>query len=64
MNVFKIFATMSLVDAISKPLALIRSNLANTENASGSLSARLGRLASSFAKVATASAVFLGPWGP
>ena len=63
MNVFKIFATMSLVDAISKPLAYIQKSLKSTEGAAGSLSNRLGRLATGFGKVAAASAIFLGSLG-
>lgn len=63
MNGFKIFATMSLVDAISNPLAKIQSAMKSAETASGSLSNRLGRLATAFGKVAAAGAIFLGGLG-
>ena len=63
MNVFKVFATMSLVDAISRPLARIQSSLNNTDGLVGGLSARLGRLATAFGRLAVPAAVFLGSLG-
>lgn len=56
MNLFSVFATMSLHDAISRPLALIRASLGRTEGGADSLSGRLGHLASSFGAVAVAAA--------
>ena len=60
MEVFKIFATMSLVDAMSRPLGTIQTNLKGTEAAAGSLSTRLGRLSVGLAKAAGLATVFLG----
>ena len=59
MEVFKVFATMNLVDAISKPLGIVRGNLKKTEASTESLSVRLGRLGSNLKKAALPAAAFL-----
>ena len=60
MEVFKIFATMSLHDAVSKPLAAIRASMSSTEGVAGRLSSGLGKLAIGLGVAAVGGAAFLG----
>jgi TP901 family phage tail tape measure protein len=63
MEVFKAFATLSLMDMISGPLGGIRGALAATDAATGGLGLRMGRLALAMAPVAIAAGVVLGGLG-
>jgi TP901 family phage tail tape measure protein len=63
MEVFKAFATLSLMDMISSPLQTIRASLAATDAATGGLGVRMGRLAAAMAPVAIAAGVVLGSFG-
>jgi TP901 family phage tail tape measure protein len=63
MNVFRVFATMSLADMISGPLGMIRRATGKVDQGFGGLSARAGRLALSLAPAAIASAVLLSTFG-
>jgi len=63
MEVFNVFATLSLVDMMSGPLARIRGSVAHTENSVASLGQRMGSLAMSMAPVALAAGALLAAFG-
>lgn len=63
MNAFKIFATMSLADAISKPLAHIQSSIKKTGGAIKGLSSRVAGMGAGLRKLAVPATVFLGSLG-
>lgn len=63
MEVFSVFATLSLVDMISGPLDRVRRTLGGMENGVASLRTRMGNLALSMAPVALAAGVILGSFG-
>ncbi|WP_165064448.1 phage tail tape measure protein [Desulfovibrio sp. ZJ200] len=63
MEVFKIFATLSLVDMLSGPLRKIRQEMRGVDEATTSLHARMGRLALAMGPLAIASGVMLGAFG-
>lgn len=63
MEVFSVFATLSLVDMISGPLGRVRHALGGVENGVASLGKRMGDLALAMAPVALAAGVILGSFG-
>lgn len=63
MEVFSVFATLSLADMISGPLGGIQSSMRNLEGDVGSLSTRMGNLTLSMAPVALAAGALLGVFG-
>lgn len=63
MEVFKVFATFSLMDMISGPLGRINSSLHEVGNGAASLSARFGSLAASMAPLALGAGAVLGAFG-
>ncbi|WP_035066339.1 phage tail tape measure protein [Nitratidesulfovibrio termitidis] len=63
MEVFSVFATMSLQDMISGPLGLITTRMKQLAQAADGLGGRMGKLAISMAPVAVAAAVLLGTLG-
>ena len=63
MEVFSVFATLSLVDMISGPLARIRTAMGGVEGGVASLGRRMGNLALGMAPVALAAGVLLGAFG-
>lgn len=63
MEVFSVFATMSLVDLLSGPLGGIRSAMSGVSGATDSLGGRLGRLAVAMAPVVVSAGVLLGALG-
>ncbi len=63
MEVFSVFATLSLVDMISGPLDRVRRTLGGVENGVASLGTRMGNLALAMAPVALAAGVILGSFG-
>lgn len=63
MEVFSVFATMSLQDMISGPLGFITSRMKQLAQAADGLGGRMGKLAISMAPVAVAAAVLLGTLG-
>lgn len=63
MEVFNIFATLSLQDLLSGPLGRIRQAMRNVEGSATSLSQRFGNLALSMAPVALAAGTVLGAFG-
>ena len=63
MEVFSVFATLSLVDMISGPLARIRTAMGGVEGGVASLGRRMGNLALGMAPVALAAGVLLGSFG-
>ena len=63
MEVFSVFATLSLVDMISGPLARIRTAMGSVEGGVASLGRRMGNLALGMAPVALAAGVLLGSFG-
>lgn len=63
MEVFSVFATLSLVDMISGPLDRVRRTLGGVENGVASLGTRMGNLALAMAPVALAAGAILGSFG-
>lgn len=63
MEVFKVFATLSLVDMLSGPLGKIRQAMGNVDTATKSLHARMGRLALAMGPLALGAGVLLGSFG-
>lgn len=63
MEVFSVFATLSLVDMLSGPLDRIRGAMGGVNGAAAGLGDRMGRLALALAPVALAAGVLLGAFG-
>ncbi len=63
MEVFSVFATLSLVDLISRPLGKIGAAMKAVDGASAGLGQRMGKLALAMGPVALASGVMLGAFG-
>lgn len=63
MEVFKVFATLSLVDMLSGPLGKIRQAMGNVDAATRSLHARMGQLALAMGPLALGAGVLLGSFG-
>ena len=63
MEVFSVFATLSLVDMLSGPLDRIRGAMGGVNGAAAGLGNRMGRLAIAMAPVALAAGVLLGSFG-
>lgn len=63
MEVFSVFATLSLVDMISGPLDRVRRAVGGVEGGVASLGQRMGNLALSMAPVALAAGALLGAFG-
>lgn len=63
MEVFSVFATLSLVDMISGPLDRVRNAMRTVEGGMVSLGQRMGNLALGMAPVALAAGVMLGAFG-
>lgn len=63
MEVFKVFATLSLSDMISAPLRAIRAGVGSVGDAVTGLGNRMGRLALAMAPFAIAGGVILGSFG-
>jgi len=63
MEVFSVFATLSLVDMISGPLDRVKNAMKSMEGGVSSLGRRMGNLALGMAPVALAAGVMLGAFG-
>ena len=63
MEVFSVFATLSLVDMMSGPLDRVRNAMRTVEGGMVSLGQRMGNLALGMAPVALAAGVMLGAFG-
>ena len=63
MEVFSVFATLSLVDMTSGPLGRVRNAMKSVEGGVASLGKRMGNLALGMAPVALAAGVMLGSFG-
>lgn len=63
MEVFSVFATLSLVDMISGPLDRVRRAMQSVEGGVATLGQRMGNLALAMAPVALAAGVMLGAFG-
>ena len=63
MEVFSVFATLSLVDMISGPLDRVRRAMRSVEGGVATLGQRMGTLALAMAPVALAAGVMLGAFG-
>ena len=63
MEVFSVFATLSLVDMISGPLDRVRRAMRSVEGGVATLGQRIGNLALAMAPVALAAGVMLGAFG-
>lgn len=63
MEVFKVFATLSLVDMLSGPLGKIRQAMGSVDDKTKSLHGRLGQLALALGPVALGAGVLLGSFG-
>lgn len=63
MEVFSVFATLSLVDMISGPLDRVRRAMRSVEGGVATLGQRMGNLALAMAPVALATGVMLGAFG-
>lgn len=63
MEVFSVFATLSLVDMISGPLGRVRNAMKGVEGGVAALGKRMGDLALGMAPVALAAGVMLGAFG-
>ena len=63
MEVFKVFATLSLVDMISNPLRNIQGGLRNVDLAAAGLSTRMGNLALAMGPLAAGGALVVGEIG-
>lgn len=63
MEVFSVFATLSLVDLLSGPLGKVRAAMKAVDGATASLGQRMGNLAISMAPAALAAGVMLGAFG-
>lgn len=63
MEVFSVFATLSLVDMISGPLDRVRRAMRSVEGGVTTLGQRMGNLALAMAPVALAAGVMLGAFG-
>ncbi len=63
MEVFEIFATLSLVDMLSGPLGKIRQAMGSVDAETKSLHARMGQLALALGPIAVGAGVLLGSFG-
>lgn len=63
MEVFSVFATLSLVDLLSGPLGTVQATMRGMDTAAASLGARMGKLALAMAPVALAAGLMLGVFG-
>lgn len=63
MEVFKVFATLSLVDMLSGPLGKIRQAMGSVDAETKSLHARMGQLALALGPIALGAGVLLGSFG-
>lgn len=63
MEVFSVFATLSMVDMISGPLGRVKNAMKGVEGGVASLGKRMGNLALGMAPVALAAGVILGSFG-
>lgn len=63
MEVFSVFATLSLVDLLSSPLDRIRSGMASLQGQTGSVGQAFGNLTMAMAPVALAAGVVVGALG-
>lgn len=63
MEVFKVFATLSLVDMISNPLRNIQGGIRNTDLATAGLTTRMGSLALAMGPIAAGAALVVGAFG-
>ena len=63
MEVFSVFATLSLVDMISSPLDKIKRAMAGVDGVTAGLGERMGKLAVAMAPVALAAGLLLGMFG-
>ena len=63
MEVFSVFATLSLADMISGPLGKIKASMKSVEGATAKLGDRMGSLAMSMAPVAIAAGAVLAAFG-
>ena len=63
MEVFSVFATLSLVDMLSGPLGKIRNAMQGVNGAVASLGQRMANLATAMAPVALAAGALLGAFG-
>lgn len=63
MEVFSVFATLSLVDMLSGPLDKIKRAMGGVNGAAAGLGNRMGKLAIAMAPVALAAGVLLGSFG-
>lgn len=63
MEVFSIFATLSLKDLLSGPLARIKKSMGDLENGVASLGSRMGNLALAMGPLAIGAGVVLGAFG-
>lgn len=63
MEVFSVFATLSMVDMISGPLGRVKHAMKGVEGGVASLGKRMGNLALGMAPVALAAGVILGSFG-
>lgn len=63
MEVFNVFATLSLVDLLSSPLERVGKTMSGVTGVADTLSARFGRLTVAMAPVALAAGVMLGAFG-
>ena len=63
MEVFSVFATLSLVDMLSSPLGKIKQAMAGVDLTTSGLGDRMGNLAVAMAPVALAAGVLLGVFG-
>lgn len=63
MEVFSVFATLSLVDMLSSPLGKIKQAMAGVDLTTSGLGDRMGSLAVAMAPVALAAGVLLGVFG-
>ena len=63
MEVFSVFATLSLVDMLSGPLDRIKRAMSGVNAATAGLGTRMGNLALAMAPAALAAGVMLGSFG-
>lgn len=63
MEVFKVFATLSMADLASGPLRAVRAGVGQVSEAMSGLGQRMGRLALAMAPVAMAAGAVLGSFG-
>lgn len=63
MEVFSVFATLSLTDMLSGPLGKIKGAMGSVDSATASLGTRMGNLAMAMAPVGLAAGLLLGMFG-